>query len=345
MTSENQPSETEIIGEVDASRSSSPPESASEHPARNPTVFLQNPTIIAEEPQSFVRLLQIVASLEAAQNDIATILQEIRHSGIQIDALTRQFTDPAESGMLEEQLAELITRQETNEEQLRELSQAINKLNRTQFKANALTESKVQQTATAIGTLQEIVTRREEVRGEQAWQNQRYLAAVGTKARGELAVELLPALDGLESVLQNGSMLLERQQEQEKRRAATLTPEPASPTLSTRLRNLFAAEPPPANATVADVSLSQMTEALAAWLEGLHLVHERFLRLLADENIQAIAAQDQAFDPHLHVAVAAITRDDIPAGTIVAEERKGYRQNDRVLRFAEVVVAKASDNS
>ena len=44
------------------------------------------------------------------------------------------------------------------------------------------------------------------------------------------------------------------------------------------------------------------------------------------------------FDPYQHVAVERITAGDGAPGIIAAEERRGYRTPDGVLRYAEVVV-------
>ena len=84
-----------------------------------------------------------------------------------------------------------------------------------------------------------------------------------------------------------------------------------------------------------------MPGAVEAWLQGLALVRERFLGLLSAEGIQEMQALETPFDPHLHVAVETETRDDAPPNTIVRVLRKGYRQRQRVLRYAEVVVARA----
>jgi molecular chaperone GrpE len=44
------------------------------------------------------------------------------------------------------------------------------------------------------------------------------------------------------------------------------------------------------------------------------------------------------FDPYLHVAVGATSEGEGAPGTIVEEERRGYRTPDSVLRYAEVIV-------
>lgn len=79
---------------------------------------------------------------------------------------------------------------------------------------------------------------------------------------------------------------------------------------------------------------------LAAWLDGLRLVRDRMLDVLAQAEVQSIPAVGHAFDPHLHVAVGVDTSGRAPAGTIVAEDRRGYQSPSGVLRYAEVVVSR-----
>lgn len=79
---------------------------------------------------------------------------------------------------------------------------------------------------------------------------------------------------------------------------------------------------------------------LAAWLDGLRLVRDHMLDVLTQAEVQPIPAVGHPFDPHLHVAVGVDTSGRAPAGTIVAEDRCGYRSPAGVLRYAEVVVSR-----
>jgi molecular chaperone GrpE len=81
--------------------------------------------------------------------------------------------------------------------------------------------------------------------------------------------------------------------------------------------------------------------ALTNWLRGLALVRDRFISLMVQEGIQPIQALKQPFDPRLHVVVQTEARSDLPPNTVVREVRRGFRQAGRVLRYAEVVVARA----
>ena len=78
----------------------------------------------------------------------------------------------------------------------------------------------------------------------------------------------------------------------------------------------------------------------ASWLKGVHLVRERLLARLKQEGITPIPTVGRPFDPYLHVAVATTRQatNGIAPGTVVAEERRGYRTAEDVLRFADVVV-------
>jgi hypothetical protein len=125
------------------------------------------------------------------------------------------------------------------------------------------------------------------------------------------------------------------------------TGHPQAGSLVHRLRSKLAGEgetPEAAHssqATQTPESMAAAATALNGWLRGLALVRDRFLALMAQEGIQPIQALRQPFDPRLHVIVQSEQRTDLPPNTVVREIRRGFRQDNRVLRFAEVVVARA----
>jgi molecular chaperone GrpE len=142
------------------------------------------------------------------------------------------------------------------------------------------------------------------------------------EGRMQVASALLPVLDGLDEAQRSGRAVLGQQ-------AAAPVPAPG---LLERLRGQNSAD---AERT------RQLREALDAWLVGLTFVYDRLLGVLAAEGIQPIEAEGQPFDPQRHVVLEVVpAHDDMPPGMVAAELRRGYSVNGRVLRHAEVAVAK-----
>ena len=78
-------------------------------------------------------------------------------------------------------------------------------------------------------------------------------------------------------------------------------------------------------------------QAGQALVEGIRLTYRQMQDLLQSEGVQPIQALGQPFNPAEHEAVALVEGPE-PAGTVVAEELRGYRQNGRLLRPAHVRV-------
>ncbi len=81
-----------------------------------------------------------------------------------------------------------------------------------------------------------------------------------------------------------------------------------------------------------------------AFLDGLKLVEQRFMTALATAGVSRVpAAPGQAPDPMAHLALLEQPSDQVPPGTILTVVLPGYRLHDRLLREAQVVVARAPD--
>lgn len=321
-------------------------------------------------PQLQQRLLHLDNQIKHLQAQVARLVAEASDANGQFAVLLRHYTDPQHLHVVHERLTELMAQAEASQEQLEalvskmaalagrdqlaELANTITKLGRTQFKSNALGETKEQQIERSLVTLQDIVARREQLQEQVALRTQERLDAVRQEARGEFAADLLPALDSLELALESGEALLGQQRQEMaawEQKQATSIPQEEKPPSSAggwrKLRLKLAGQSPsmlspsPDRPPLPD-SVTVLPEVLEAWLQGLSLVRDRFLALLAAEGIEAIQALDAPFDPHLHVAIKAEIWDDIPPHTVVRVLRKGYRQHHRVLRYAEVVVARAA---
>lgn len=74
---------------------------------------------------------------------------------------------------------------------------------------------------------------------------------------------------------------------------------------------------------------------------GLEALQEQMSTVLAREGAERIGAVGETFDPELHEAVAVQPATDVPDRTIVAVQRSGYVLANRMLRPAQVVVARA----
>ncbi|MCB1232303.1 MAG: nucleotide exchange factor GrpE [Verrucomicrobiae bacterium] len=72
--------------------------------------------------------------------------------------------------------------------------------------------------------------------------------------------------------------------------------------------------------------------------QGFLMVRKQIEDFLSENGVRPIEASG-AFDPNVHEAVKQEPHDSIPEGEIVAELRRGYRLNDRLLRAANVSVS------
>ncbi len=75
--------------------------------------------------------------------------------------------------------------------------------------------------------------------------------------------------------------------------------------------------------------------------EGVRLVFQKLRSTLESKGLKAMETANQDFDTDLHEAIAEIPApDEAMQGKIIDEVQKGYKLNDRIIRFAKVVVGK-----
>ncbi|NQT32603.1 MAG: nucleotide exchange factor GrpE [Candidatus Omnitrophica bacterium] len=91
-----------------------------------------------------------------------------------------------------------------------------------------------------------------------------------------------------------------------------------------------------------DMALGAMEKAedKMAVMDGIKLVQKEFHKRLEENGVKRIETEGKMFDPNIHEAVAADETDEYPDGEILEEVRSGYMLNDRLLRPAQVRVAK-----
>lgn len=88
---------------------------------------------------------------------------------------------------------------------------------------------------------------------------------------------------------------------------------------------------------------AESAQDVRALAEGLKMVLRQFEDALATVGIQRIASLGKPFDPAEHEAVQHVATDEVPPGAVAQELRAGYRWQDRLIRPALVVVAKAPE--
>ncbi len=76
-------------------------------------------------------------------------------------------------------------------------------------------------------------------------------------------------------------------------------------------------------------------------LDGIDLVARQFRDALSRLGIERVEAVGRPFDPSIHEAIQHLETADFEPGCIAAEVQPGYRDGERLLRPALVVVAKA----
>lgn len=86
-------------------------------------------------------------------------------------------------------------------------------------------------------------------------------------------------------------------------------------------------------------ALSAMSDEDSA-KEGVQLIYNKLMNILSQKGLKPIEAKGEKFDENLHEAVTQFpAADETQKGTVVDVVEKGYFLNNKVLRYAKVVVA------
>ena len=83
------------------------------------------------------------------------------------------------------------------------------------------------------------------------------------------------------------------------------------------------------------------SDDIAVQKEGIQLVFNKIRATLQAKGLKAMESIDQAFDVELHEAITEVPVPDASKkGKVIDEVTKGYYLNDKIIRFAKVVVGK-----
>ena len=91
------------------------------------------------------------------------------------------------------------------------------------------------------------------------------------------------------------------------------------------------------------VEHAEQTESAEGLFEGVQMTLTQFSQLLNKFGVEPVEAVGQLFDPAYHQAMGQMESDEHPVNTVVQQMQKGYQLNNRLLRPAFVMLAKAPE--
>lgn len=90
-----------------------------------------------------------------------------------------------------------------------------------------------------------------------------------------------------------------------------------------------------------EMAITAVKEADPSIKDGVQMIYDQLFAVLKDSGMEPIDAMGEAFDPNLHEALSQEETADVNEGTVVQQVQRGYKLNERLVRPARVVVAKA----
>ncbi|MFN2457416.1 MAG: nucleotide exchange factor GrpE [Chitinophagaceae bacterium] len=82
------------------------------------------------------------------------------------------------------------------------------------------------------------------------------------------------------------------------------------------------------------------TEDVQQLKEGVQLVFTKLRNTLTAKGLKPMETVNENFNPDVHEAITEMDAGEELKGKVVAEIQKGYYLNDKIIRFAKVVVGK-----
>ena len=82
------------------------------------------------------------------------------------------------------------------------------------------------------------------------------------------------------------------------------------------------------------------SDDIALQKEGIQLVFNKVRSIMQSKGLKAMESINTPFDVELHEAITEVPVPDDMKGKVVDEVTKGYLLNDKIIRFAKVVVGK-----
>ena len=93
-----------------------------------------------------------------------------------------------------------------------------------------------------------------------------------------------------------------------------------------------------------EMALTAAKDADPAIRDGVQMIYDQFVGVLKDAGVEPIDAEGEPFDPNIHEAISQQETTDVEEGTVVQQVQRGYKLNDRLVRPARVIVARAPES-
>jgi molecular chaperone GrpE len=94
-----------------------------------------------------------------------------------------------------------------------------------------------------------------------------------------------------------------------------------------------------------ELALAEHADAADPARAGLELIQQQFLQALTNVGVEPIDPVGAAFDPEWHEAMTTQESAEAAPDSVLSVIQRGYRLNDRLIRPARVVVAKAPEGA
>ncbi|HMW02370.1 MAG TPA: nucleotide exchange factor GrpE [Acidobacteriota bacterium] len=226
--------------------------------------------------------------------------------------------------------------EETLEDLIANLAQELRRVGREVFKVNRAVDRNQELFEDALKELRRI--NRDATKAASSNDSGAIAQAI-FETKASLCKELLGVVDGLELSLTSAKEIVE-QLETALDENQTLAEE-----VAVNFETLSHSLPPEVLAwfSLARTFRWDVTDTINSfhqWLEGQNLIIRRFLTVLAAVGVVPIDSVGNRFTPDRHKAVSVEIRTDVPVGTIIDEEVRGYTLDGKILRFAEVIVTR-----
>ena len=90
-----------------------------------------------------------------------------------------------------------------------------------------------------------------------------------------------------------------------------------------------------------EMALTAVKDADPSVRDGVQMILDQLLGVLKESGVEPVDATGKPFDPNLHEALSQEETTEVEEGTVGQQVQRGYKLNDRLVRPARVVVAKA----